>query len=148
MNADQRLRDTEKFLHEQIPLTRAIDVNVESFDAQGFTLTAPLALNHNHLGTAFGGSLAAIVTLAGYGLLWMELNNRSVHLVISESTIKFRRPVRATIRATCPRPDEATMAAFKAALAANGKARIRLEALIKEDNQTAVEFAGTYVARR
>ena len=28
-------------------------------------LTAPLEINHNHLGTAFGGSLAALATLAG-----------------------------------------------------------------------------------
>ncbi len=148
MNADQRLRETEKFLHEQIPLTRAMQVRVESYDAQQLVLTAPLAPNHNHLGTAFGGSLAALVMLAGYGLLWLELGDRAAHLVISESTLKFRRPVRALLRATCRRPGEAKMAAFKAEFAAKAKARIRLVVAIEEEGQTAVEFTGTYVAAR
>ncbi len=148
MNADQRLRDIENFLHEQIPLARAMQVRVERFGSEQLTLTAPLAANHNHLGTAFGGSLAALVMLAGYGLLWLELEDREAHIVISESTLKFRRPVRAIIRATCRRPDEATMAAFKADFAAKGKGSIRLEVVIEEAAQIAVEFAGTYVARR
>ena len=148
MKPDQRLRETEQFLHEQIPLTRAMRVGVESYDAGQLTLTAPLAPNHNHLGTAFGGSLAALAMLAGYALLWLELGDREAHLVVRESTIRFLRPVRATIRATCRSPNEAEMAAFKAEFAANAKARIRLEVVIEEESQTAVEFAGTYVGRR
>lgn len=148
MKPDQRLRETEQFLHEQIPLTRAMRVRVESYDEGQLTVTAPLEPNHNHLGTAFGGSLAALVMLAGYALLWLELGDRAAHLVVSESTLKFRRPVRAIIRASCRQPNEAEMAAFKAEFAANGKARIRLTVVIEEESQTAVEFAGTYVARR
>ena len=148
MNADQRLRETEQFLHEQIPLARAMQVRVESFDSGELTLTAPLAANHNHLGTAFGGSLAALVMLAGYGLLWLELGERDAHLVISESTLKFRRPVRGLLRAICRCPDATALAQFKSDFAANGKARLRLDAVIENDGEVAVEFMGAYVAWR
>ncbi|MBA3833136.1 MAG: YiiD C-terminal domain-containing protein [Chthoniobacterales bacterium] len=148
MKPDQRLRETEQFLHQQIPLTRAMQVRVESYGDGQLTVTAPLQPNHNHLGTAFGGSLAALVMLAGYAFLWLELGDREAHLVVSESTLRFRRPVRAIIRASCRQPNEATMAAFKAEFAATAKSRIRLSVVIEEEGQSAVEFAGTYVARR
>ncbi len=148
MNPADRLRETEQFLHEQIPLTRAMEVRVESYDDGRLTLSAPLAANHNHLGTAFGGSLAALVMLAGYALLWLELDERDAHLVISESTLKFRRPVRGRLRAICQRPDDATMAAFRTEFLAKGKARLQLAVAIEEDGQTAVAFEGTYVAKK
>jgi thioesterase domain-containing protein len=148
MNPDEKLRLTEQFLHEQIPLTRALEVGVESYGPEGFVLHAPLAPNHNHLGTAFGGSLAAIALLAGYGLLWLELDDHAAHIVVSESTMKFRRPVRGTIRAICHRPTGAALAQFKADFAAEGKARIRLEAAIEAEEGIAARFEGTYVALR
>lgn len=148
MNAPDRLRETEQFLHEQIPLTRAMQVRVESYDAGRLTLTAPLAANHNHLGTAFGGSLAALAMLAGYGLLWLELGDRDAHLVVSESTLKFRHPVRGLIRAICRPPEARALAHFKGDFAAKGKARLSLEVVIEGEDEVAVEFRGTYVARR
>src|SRR5687768_7425366 len=104
VNADLLL-ETEHFLHEQIPLTQSMGVRVESFDGARLILTAPLEPNHNHLGTAFGGSLSALATLAGYALLWLQLGDRQAHIVIRESTIRYRRPVRGTLRAICLRPD-------------------------------------------
>jgi thioesterase domain-containing protein len=142
-----RLRETEEFLHQQIPLTRAMEVRVESYDNGQLTLTAPLAANHNHLGTAFGGSLAALLMLAGYGLLWLELDDRAAHLVISESKLRFRRPVRGIIRATCRPPKAETLKAFKSNFAAHGKARIQLEVVIEEEGELAVVFEGTYVVK-
>ena len=57
------LHDTERFLHEQIPLTKAMEVTLESYDGSQLVVTAPLEPNYNHLGTAFGGSLSALTTL-------------------------------------------------------------------------------------
>ena len=94
MSNAQQLRETEEFFHQQIPITRAMGVRVAAYDGQQFTLVAPIALNFNHLGTAFGGSLSAVATLAGYGLLWLELRDRTCHLVIRQSSLSFRRPVR------------------------------------------------------
>src|SRR5882757_2142143 len=88
-----RLREIEDYFHTKIPLTRAMGVKVESWDGSALVLTAPLTLNHNHLGTAFGGSLSTLATLAGYGLLWLLLDDPKVHVVIRDSAIRFRKPV-------------------------------------------------------
>ncbi|MDZ4286355.1 MAG: YiiD C-terminal domain-containing protein [Prosthecobacter sp.] len=147
MNAEL-LSATERFLHEQIPLTRAMEVKVESYDGAQLVLAAPLEPNHNHLGTAFGGSLAALATLAGYALLWLELGDRQAHIVVRESTIRYRRPVRGALRAICPRPDAAAWASFRATFDTLGKAHIRLPVRIEHAQQTCVEFDGEFVAIR
>lgn len=146
MASIDRLREAEKFLHAKIPLTRAMEVRVASDDEQQLTLTAPLSANHNHLGTAFGGSLAALAMLTGYALLWLELGDRDAHIVISESTLKFLRPVRGELRATCRRPNE--LKAFRETFARKGRARLKLEVAIESEGETAVVFMGLYVAKK
>ena len=45
-------------------------VKVESLDEDYLTLFAALAPNINHIGTAFGGSLHGLATLACWGVVW------------------------------------------------------------------------------
>ena len=144
---DDRLRAAEKFLHEQIPITRAMGLRVMANDENEFVVEAPVALNSNHLRTAFGGSINAVATLAAYGFLWLELDDAAVHVVVAESSIRFLRPVRETIRAIClhPAPDE--LAQFRSQFAGKRKARINLRVKIIEAGETAAEFEGTFVAR-
>jgi thioesterase domain-containing protein len=144
---DERLRAAERFFHEQIPITRAMGLRVIAHDEKGFVVEAPVALNLNHLRTGFGGSINAVATLAAYGLLWLELNDQAVHVVVAESSIRFLRPVRETIRALCLRPAPAELAAFRTQFAAKGKARIALRVKVIEAGETAAEFEGTFVAR-
>lgn len=139
--------EVEAFLHTKIPITQAMGVRVEVFDENHLVLTAPLDLNHNHLGTAFGGSLAAVATLAGYAFLWLALEDRDAHVVIAESSLVYRRPVRGEIRAVCRRPDEGALAIFKTSYAQKGKARLTLAVQIEGAGEVAVEFTGVFVAR-
>ena len=147
MSVDPALLQAEKFLHEQIPITRAMGLRVVANDEAGFAVEAPVALNSNHLRTAFGGSINAVATLAAYGFLWIELNDAAAHVVVAESSIKFLRPVREIIRATCPRPDANTLVAFRARFSEKGKAQIALRVDVTEGGETAAEFEGRFVAR-
>ncbi|MFL6521124.1 MAG: YiiD C-terminal domain-containing protein [Chthoniobacterales bacterium] len=147
MDRSETLARAEKFLHEQIPITRAMGLRVVANDKNGFVVEAPVALNSNHLRTAFGGSINAVATLAAYGFLWMELNEAAAHVVVAESSIRFLRPVRETIRATCCRPDAKPLAAFRDQFAAKRSARITLRVHVTEAGETAAEFEGRFVAR-
>ncbi|QIF04047.1 YiiD C-terminal domain-containing protein [Roseimicrobium sp. ORNL1] len=155
-------RSTEEYLHAQIPITRAMGVGIESYEPTTghLVLTAPLQVNHNHLGTAFGGSLSALCTLAGYALLWLELARQSnddidgspatqAHVVVKESTISYRRPVKdSLIRVVCERPDTDVMSTFHHQFSQKGKARVVLSCSVIESGQISVVFTGTYVAIR
>lgn len=139
---------TEDFLHAQIPLAKSMGVRVAAAEADRVVLTAPLAENHNHLGTAFGGSLNAMAVLTGYAFLWLRLADRDAHVVVRRSNIDYRRPVTGEIRAVCTSPDEAAMADFQKRFAQKGKARITLEVTIEEGGEVCVAFQGEYVALR
>jgi thioesterase domain-containing protein len=142
------LLETERFLHERIPLSQAMGVRLESDEQGRLVLSAPLESNHNHLGTAFGGSLAAVATLAGYALLWLELNDRDSHIVIRQSSIKYRHPAEGEIRAICQRPADTEIETFRKRFRKKGKASISLQVLIGGPERPSVEFLGDYVALR
>ncbi len=145
---DDLLRDTERFLHEQIPLTRARGIMLESYDGEQLVVTAPLEPNHNHLGTAFGGSLSALTTLTGYAMLWLQLGDRNAHIVIRESNIRYKHPVRGMLRAVCLRPDETSLASFKVVFQSTGKAHLKLQVQVIQADQVCVMFEGDFVALR
>lgn len=146
MKQDARLRETEAFLHEQIPITKAMGVQVTTYDEEKLVLRAPLEVNHNHLGTAFGGSLVAIATLAGYSTLWLELGNREAHIVVRKSEMDYRHPVKGDIVATCKRPSHSAIASFRKKFERTGKARIKLQVTMDEEGQTCASFEGVFVA--
>jgi thioesterase domain-containing protein len=139
-------RRIQELLHSKIPITRAMGVRVEEYDGRRLVLSAPLAANVNHLGTAFGGSLNALAVLSGYGLLWLELGDDECHIVIRESSISYERPVRGEIRASCALPGAEEVAEFKRTFHQKGRARIALDATIEDQGLTAVRFRGTFVA--
>ncbi|MFL6595000.1 MAG: YiiD C-terminal domain-containing protein [Chthoniobacterales bacterium] len=144
----QQLRAAEEFFHLKIPLTRAMGVRVAEDDENGFAIEAPVAMNHNHLHTAFGGSINAVATLAAYGFLWLELRDSAIELVVAESSIRFIAPIRQTIRAVCLPVDNELITGFKADLAEKGKSRIRLHVRVEGNGVRAADFAGTFVALR
>jgi thioesterase domain-containing protein len=147
--ADERLlRETEEFFYNKIPITRTMGVRVTKYDGGQLRLAAPIVLNHNHLGTAFGGSLSALAILAAYGLIWLEIGDKTAHVVIRKSELSFRRPVRREIVAICRRPSEDELWMFKNAFAQHHKARISLDVTIEEEGIVAVEFRGIFVALR
>ena len=141
-------RDLEAFLHEKIPLSRAMGVRVAETGAR-LVLEAPLDANVNHLGTAFGGSLHALPTLACYVAVWMLLWEAGLdgHVVVKRSSANYRQPVKGMLRAICLRlpPDRA--AGFLEDLRRQKKARMDLEAIVEgASGKPAVEFAGSFVA--
>lgn len=147
MRRADELKIVEEYFHKKIPLTRAMGVRVIEHPGGSFAVEAPVLPNHNHLDTAFGGSINAVATLAGYGLLWIELRGDSrIHVVVAESSIRFLRPVRETIRATCTPPSEAEWSSFKTALATTGKARLTVQVLVEEGGALAARFTGVFMA--
>jgi thioesterase domain-containing protein len=141
-------RNLEAFLHAKIPLTRAMGVRVIETGAR-LVLEAPLGANVNHLGTAFGGSLHALPTLACYAALWTLLREAGLdgHVVVKQSSASYRQPVKGTLRAVCLRPAPGLAAEFLADLGRHKKARMELAAIVEgADGRPAVEFSGTFVA--
>ncbi len=134
-------------LYQEIPLSQGIGIEVVSYNGECLVLRAPLAPNINHKDTAFGGSLHALTTLAGWGLLFLKLHERQMHgkIVIQESSIRYHRPVNTDFEARCCVPSAAALEKCFKTLARHNKARIQLDAAITLDEVPAVSFQGSYV---
>ena len=140
--------DLEAFLHANIPLSRAMGVTVAECGDR-FVLTAPLAPNINHLGTAFGGALHTLPTLACYAALWTVLRDAGLdgHVVVKRSSAHYRRPVTGALRAVCARPSAEAAAGFLADVRRHKKARMDLTAVVEGTaGKPAVEYEGCFVA--
>ncbi len=142
-----RLQELQETLAREIPITNHLGISIESYDETALTLKAPLQQNINHKSTAFAGSLNALLTLAGWDLLWLILKERGLHvqIVIQESMSNYLRPVTRDFSARCHKPDPAYIARLETTLRKKGKARLELQSEIREGDIVAVTFSGRYV---
>lgn len=141
----------QAYLEHAIPLVGAMRCTVASASADEVVITAPLAPNVNHQGTAFGGSIAALATLACWGWLWGHIGVKSdyVKLVVARSEIDYVAPLSTHLVARCRAPDEAARSAFDRAFSAKGRARIALSASVEDDvGKVCARFRGAFAARR
>ncbi len=141
--------ELEKFLHAKIPLTQAMGLHVAESNARRLVLEAPLDKNVNHLGTAFGGSLHALPTLACYAGIWTLLHEAGIdgHVVVKRSQAFYRSPVKGRLRAVWERPTPEIVKTFVQDLQRHKKARMDVTALVEgTPGKPAVEFTGTFVA--
>src|SRR5512134_691172 len=88
-------RELERFLHENIPLSKAIGIEVQESDSEHVILSAPLVPNINHHSTVFGGSASAVAILAAWALLYIRLRQAGLQhrLVIQKNTMVYERPI-------------------------------------------------------
>jgi thioesterase domain-containing protein len=144
-NIEQALQQT---LYEEIPITQQLRVAVQRYDGICLMLHAPLAENINHKGTIFAGSINAVMTLAGWGVVWLLLKEAGIaaNVIIQDSAISYLLPVTQDFTAVCHRPPEANIARFMTMLKRKSKARIELAVHIDEGERRAATFHGRYVA--
>jgi len=144
------ITELREVLHREIPLTRAMGLEVDSYDGNCLVLAAPLLPNTNHKDTAFGGSLYSLAVLAGWGLLHLKLKQREVpaHIVIRHSQIDYIRPVTDDIKAMCCFQSDQQVDALINAYLKKNLAGIRLNAIIKQGGNDAVFFSGKYAIHK
>lgn len=141
------LFELQSTLYKEIPITRHFNLTVGSYDERCLRLDAPLAANINHAGTAFGGSLSSLVTLAGWGIVWFIMREQRLEgeIVIQDGSCNYLRPVTHDFSAYCYKPEASQIVRFERMLRSHGRARLELEATILDEDKVAVSFRGRYV---
>ena len=143
------LDDLERKLREEIPLARAMDLRVADYDGQALTLAAPLPPNINDKGCAFGGSLASLMTLAGWGLVRLQLQARGsdADVYVADSSIRYLAPVWGDFGAIARPVEGESFDAFFETLLARGRARIGIVCEVPlPDGTAAASLAARFVA--
>jgi len=134
------------YLHHHIPLTAAMQLSVQTASEQGLTLQLPLAPNHNHQGTAFGGSLSTAATVAAWSYLSGRLaaNNLRAVVVVARAEQRFLAPVAEDFVVQALAPSESDWADFWHRLQHKGRASLTLTAEIKPNGELALVFEGRF----
>lgn len=138
----------QRFLEREIPVTRALGVQVTRFDAAAVELSAPLAANRNDKGTGFAGSQYSLAVLSGWSLVMGLLREAGVagQAVIASCELRYLRPVHADFRAICERPEADAVDAFLRGLSERGRARLALKVRLCCGDETALELDGRFAA--
>jgi thioesterase domain-containing protein len=141
-------RELEQYLHDHIPLSKAMAVSVEQAGDDGVVLGAPLAPNINHRDTVFGGSASAVAILAAWSLLHLRLRSAGLasRLVIQRNTMDYEHPIAGAFTARSSLADAGAWPQFTRMLARKGKARAGVVAVLQHQGQAAGRLTGEFVA--
>ena len=137
----------EDFIASHLPLVSAMQASIHSYDGRDFCLQAPLALNHNDKGTAFGGSLynLCITNAIGLGFLKSYEQGLAPNLVVAKAEIEYRAPVTDEILiAHCKSPSDEDWTAFFEEFKTRGKAKISLSSSVYQGDTIACQFNGLF----
>lgn len=140
--------ELERYLHEHIPLSAAMQVSVEAAAAEGVVLGAPLLPNINHRDTVFGGSASALAILSAWSLLHIRLvaGGHDTRLVIQRNTMSYERAILGRFTAQAQAPAPGPWQAFTRMLVRKGRARISISSTLRYEGQDAGHFDGEFVA--
>jgi len=140
-----------RFIRDEIPLARAMDLRLQHHDADMLSLCAPLPPNVNDKGCAFGGSLVSLMTLSGWALVELALRRRGLDcdVFVAESTVRYLAPLWQDFHSEARLAVDAGWDTFFDTLGARGKARIGVDCVIPgEHGKPACTLSARFVAKR
>jgi thioesterase domain-containing protein len=140
--------DLQAYLHEHIPLSKAMDVRVEQASSDEVVLSAPLAPNINHRDTVFGGSASALAILAAWALVHVRFGDDAgrCRVVIQRNSMEYLKPIFGRFAARCTIDDGETWSRFLRMLARKGRARLRLSSVLEAEGERVGVLEGEFVA--
>ena len=131
-----------------MPPARAMQLRIADGRADRLRLKAPLAANVNDKGSAFGGSLVSLMTLAAWGLVVLRIEQAglSAEVYVADSQVRYLAPLRDDLVAEAWL-EEGDWEGFLDTLRRRGRARAVLGAqVLLPDGGVATQSSLRYAA--
>ncbi|QYJ89728.1 thioesterase domain-containing protein [Shewanella halotolerans] len=129
--------------HQTIPVSAFMQIAPEAYQAQTLSVSAPLAPNINLHHTMFAGSIYTLMTLTGWGMVWLQQRLAGVEgdIVLGQADIRYLAPVGESpqARVSWPETDLSVLGRGK-------RAKVKLEVALYCGEQCCAQFQGTYVS--
>ncbi len=144
----QSPEEVTEYLHQQIPISMHMGVEILAFDETSIRIAAPLSVNINHRETFFGGSISGMGILAGWTLLHLNLVRVEIEhrLVVQRSSTDYHAPAEGDVETSCALSSPKDWTKFTGTLSRKAKARIHLTAQTTVSTELVAEHQGSYVA--
>jgi thioesterase domain-containing protein len=138
----------QQYLHDHIPISAAMQIEVVSVGDQGIVLGAPLEPNINHRETVFGGSASAVAILAAWSLVHVRLRQAGItsRIVIQRNISDHDLPIHGAFTARSYIGDPDSWLRFMKLLERRGRARVVVSSVLESDGEVVGRFEGVFVA--
>ncbi|MCB0392692.1 MAG: YiiD C-terminal domain-containing protein [Bdellovibrionales bacterium] len=144
MTTEQMLEN----INNKIPITQHMGLKVVECQLNEVSIAADFEKNRNHKMTAFGGSVATVLTLSCWAWITNYLdaqNLQNVEVSIHKCQIEYQKPIQQDFVATCYGTND--VESFNKMLLKKNKGRLHLTAEIKNnEGEVIVQFQGDFVA--
>ena len=97
VDEDSLLKQLQSTWYQTIPVSQFMQITPVSFSGQHFSVTAPLAPNVNLHQTMFAGSIYTLMTLTGWGMVWLQQQLAKVEgdIVLADANVRYIAPITA-----------------------------------------------------
>ena len=136
-----------------MPPVAAMQPRILAWEDGVLSLGAPLAANINDKGCASGGSLCSLMTIAGWGVAFLQLAEAGLDadIYVADSRVRYLKPVYEDLvveaRLDAAGVEGAQAIDLPGTLRAHGRASVRISARTRlADGATAAVLGGRYVA--
>ena len=132
-------------LFADIPPAQAMGIVVSKVWKNGLELRAPFDRNRNDKGTAFAGSIASLLTLAGWALLTLRLREPGLEpeIMVVASEIIYSHPAKQTLRAAAE-IDDSELERIQHELKTRARSRARLTIALRSGNADCAAATADY----
>lgn len=139
----------ENRFYGHIPITKYFGIRVVNYDGLRLVVRAPLAVNVDHCGTAFAGSIGAVLMLGGLAIIRLKLADLGItaRIMLASSKISYLHPVTEDIEVFCETRSPINVARVRHHLSRDGAATIKITGGIESASKVVVKYAGSYIIR-
>ena len=144
------IQKLQEKLHNEIPLTKLMQFSIVNYNDDELITKAPLEININDKGTAFGGSLSTITIISSWSMCWLisqELEYDSKNIVVIKNTNSYLKPVTKDIQCYTSKPSKKEIEIFKQKLENKKSGSLKIFSKIVENGKICVEFEGVYIVK-
>jgi len=144
------LKELEEKLHNDIPMTKYMQLEVEKIEDNSLITKIPLEPNINDKGTGFAGSLSTLVTISAWSACYLEtkkLGYEKSMIAIIKSDTSYKAPVTKDMFCKTIMPTQEQIKTLEKKLKEKGSASLKVKSQIIEEEKVCVDFEGIYVIK-
>lgn len=95
LSVDELLDELKATWHKTIPVSAFMQIIPLSYDDNLFRVTAPLQPNINLHQTMFAGSIYTLMTLTGWGMIWLQQRLAGIDgdIVLADAKVRYLAPI-------------------------------------------------------
>jgi thioesterase domain-containing protein len=129
--------------HNTIPASKFMQITPVLFNGDSLQVTAPIEPNINLHHSMFAGSIYTLMTLTGWGMVWLQQQLSQVNgdIVLADAKVRYLKPVpkQAYAKVIWPYTDLTPLACGR-------RVKITLEVALYCDEVMCATFTGQFVS--